>query len=121
MENVKVRVKNGKTVLIKDVWRAPDMKSNLMSVCQLIEKGFSVNMKDNLLKLYDSYQKMVMHYEQGSNKTFKVNMEIVETKCLSAEVTEGDSKLWHMRLGNLNFRSLWHLSSKNWYMEFLRL
>ncbi|XP_050876061.1 uncharacterized protein LOC127079729 [Lathyrus oleraceus] len=54
MGNLKVRVKHGKTVLIKDVWYVPSMKSNLMSVRQLIEKGFSITMKDNLLKLYDS-------------------------------------------------------------------
>lgn len=40
MGNVKVRVKNGKTILIKDAWYVPSIKSNLMSVDQLIEKGF---------------------------------------------------------------------------------
>src|ERR1043165_5195550 len=48
MENVKVKVKNGKNVLIKDVWYVPGIKSNLMSVGQLIEKGFLVVMKNNL-------------------------------------------------------------------------
>ncbi|XP_050877269.1 uncharacterized protein LOC127081022 [Lathyrus oleraceus] len=86
MGNVKVRVKNGKTVLIKDVLYVPSMKSNLMSVGQIIEKGFSVTMKDNLLKLYDSDQKLIMQSEQRNNKIFKVNMETCETKCLSQRV-----------------------------------
>lgn len=102
-------MKNGKIVLIKDVWYVPGMKSNLISAGRLIKKGFSFTMKDNLLKLYDSDQKMIMQYEHGSNRTFKVNMEIIETKCLSVE---GDSELWHKRLGYLNFISLGHLSSK---------
>ena len=38
IENVKVRVKNGKTVLIKDVWYVRGMKRNLMSVGQLLRK-----------------------------------------------------------------------------------
>jgi transposase InsO family protein len=112
MGNVKVKVKNGKTVLIKDVWYVPGIRSNLMSVGQLIEKGFSVVMKDNLLKLYDSNQNLIMQSEQGSNRTFKVNVETAETECLSAEGSEGDSKLWHKRMGHLNYRSLGHLSSK---------
>lgn len=60
MGNVKVKVKNGKTVLVKDVWYVPGMKSNLVSVCQLIEKGFSVTIKNNILKLYDSNQNLIM-------------------------------------------------------------
>src|SRR3954471_3385560 len=112
MGNVKVKVKNGKTVLIKDVWYVPGIRSNLMSVGQLIEKGFSVVMKNNLLKLYDSNQKLIMQSEQGINRTSKVNVETAETECLSAEGSEGDCKLWHKRLGHLNYRSLGHLSSK---------
>ena len=50
--------------------------------------------------------------EQGSNRTFKVNVSTVEAECLSTEGNEGDSKLWHRRLGHLNYRSLGHLSSK---------
>lgn len=53
MGNVRVKLNNGKTVLIKDVWYVLDMNSNLISVGQLIEKGFSVTMKDNLSKLCD--------------------------------------------------------------------
>ncbi|XP_050902756.1 uncharacterized protein LOC127115202 [Lathyrus oleraceus] len=81
MGNVKVKVKNGKTVMIKDVWYVPGMKSNLMS---------------------------------GSNITLKVNMEIAETKCLSAEGAKGDSELWRKRLRHLNFIFLGHLNSKKW-------
>lgn len=64
------------------------------------------------MNLYDSNQKMIMKSKQGSNKTFKVNVETGETKCLSAEGDEGDSEMWHKRLRHLNFRSLEHLSSK---------
>jgi hypothetical protein len=51
---------------------------NLLSVGQLIEKGFSVIMENNLLTLYDSNQKIIMKSEKGSNRTFKVNVETVE-------------------------------------------
>ncbi|XP_050920354.1 uncharacterized protein LOC127137988 [Lathyrus oleraceus] len=88
MGNVKVKVKNGKIILIKDVWYVPGMKSNLRSVGQLIEKGFPVAMKKNILKLYDFDQKMIMQFEQGSNRTLKVNMETTETKCLNAQEIE---------------------------------
>ena len=63
MVNFKVKVKNGKNVLIKDVWYVPRIKRNLMSMGHLIEKGFSVVMKNNLLKLYDFNQKLIMQSE----------------------------------------------------------
>lgn len=50
MENVRVKFNNGKIVLTKDVWYVPGMNNNLMSLGQLNKKGFSVNMKGNLLK-----------------------------------------------------------------------
>lgn len=53
-----------------------------------------------------------MKSEQGSNRTFKVNVETAETKCLSAKDDEDENELWHRRLGHLNFRSLGHLKSK---------
>lgn len=111
MGNVNVRLKNDKTVMIKDVWYVLGMRNNLMSVGQLIEKCFSVTMKDNLLKLYDSDQKMIIQSQQVRNKIFKVNVETTETKCLSVEGDEGDSELWHKILGHLNFKSLGNLSS----------
>lgn len=54
MGNVRIKLSNSKTVLINDVWYVLGMNSNLMSVGQLIEKGFSVTIKDNLLELYDN-------------------------------------------------------------------
>lgn len=75
MGNFKVKVMNGKTILIKGVWYVLGMKRNLMSVGQLIGKGFSVTMKNNHLKLYDYNQEMIMQYGQGSIRTFKVNLE----------------------------------------------
>lgn len=55
------------------------MNSNLMSVCQLIEKGFLVTMKDNLLKLYGCNQKLIMQSEFRRNRKFKVNVATTDT------------------------------------------
>ena len=112
MGNVRVTLNNGKTALIQNVWYVPGIRSNLMSVGQLIEKGFSVTMKDNLLKLYDCNQKLIMESEQGRNRTFKVNVRTADSECLSATSAEKESELWHRRFGHLNFRSLKHLNSK---------
>lgn len=89
------------------------MNSNLMSVGQLVEKGFSITIKDNLLKLYECNQRLIIQYELGRNKTFNVNVTTTKTQCLSARSDEGESEVCHKRLGHLNYRSLGHPSSKN--------
>lgn len=96
MGNVRVTLKNGKTALIQDVWYVPSMKSNMMSVGELIEKGFSVTIKDNLLKLYDCNQKLITNSEQGRNWTFKVNIKTADSECFSATSFK-ECELWHKR------------------------
>lgn len=88
------------------------MNSNLISVGQLLEKGFLVTTMDNLLKLYDHNKKLIMQSKHGRNRTFKVNVATPNTLCLSATSVEGESELWPKRLGHMNFISLGHMSSK---------
>jgi hypothetical protein len=45
--------KNGKEGLIEDVYHVPDLKSNILSMGQLFEKGYSIFMKDQMLHLKD--------------------------------------------------------------------
>lgn len=106
MGNVQVKLKNGKAKLINNVLYVLGMNNNCINVGKLLEKYFSVIMKDNLLKLYDCNQKLIMQSELGRNMTFKVNVVIADTQCLSATSVEGESELWNKRLGHLNFRSL---------------
>lgn len=63
-----------------------------MIVGQLIEKGFSVTMNDNILKFYDCNQKLIMHSEMGRNMTFKVNVATTDTQCLSHISVEEESE-----------------------------
>lgn len=113
MGNVRVKFNNDKTILIKDVWYAPGMNNNLVNLGHLIEKGFLVTMKDNLLKLYNCNQKLIIDSKLRRNITLKVNVTTTDTQSLSARSTEGESELWHKRLEHLNYKSLWNMSSKN--------
>lgn len=70
-------------------------------------------MRDNLQNLYDSNKKLIVQYALEKNRTFKMNVEAVETQCLSITDIEEESNMWRKRLGHLNFKSLGHLSSKN--------
>jgi hypothetical protein len=47
-------------IIIEDVFYVPDMKCNLMSICQLVEKRFSVIMDGDSLKFCDAKKNLVL-------------------------------------------------------------
>lgn len=64
------RSKGGKS-MIKDVLYVPRMKCNLLSVGQLVKKGFSEIMKDGAFELFDTQNSLVLKSPMSKNRTFK--------------------------------------------------
>lgn len=108
---VAIRRKDGHLALIQDVLYVPSMKCNLLSVGQLVEKGFSVLMKEGCLKMFDSNQKLMLRAPLSNNITFKIDIKGAEVHCLASTMSD-ENWLWHLRFGHLNFRSLSDLESK---------
>jgi len=48
-----VTLKNGDHTYIYDVFYVPDMKSNLLSMGQLAEKGYEMHIVENKLSIFD--------------------------------------------------------------------
>ncbi|CAJ2663346.1 unnamed protein product [Trifolium pratense] len=111
--NVVIQRHNGRKAVIEKVLYVPGMKCNLMSVGQLLEKGFRVVLEDEALKLFDSKNRLILKTAQSKNRTFKSQIKAIEAECLVATTESKDSDLWHKRYGHLNFKSLSMLNSKN--------
>jgi len=47
-----IELKNGEQKFISEVFYVPDMKNNILSLGQFLEKGFEVQMKDKNLKIF---------------------------------------------------------------------
>ena len=84
--------------MIKDVHYVPGIKCNLLSVGQLVEKGFSIVMKDGALKLFDTKNNLVLKSPLSKNRTFKTMISSTEVQCLKTIVDHKDSWLWHLGL-----------------------
>ena len=87
------------------------MKNNLLSLGQLLEKGYSMQMEDSQMKICDSKRRLILKASLLRNKTFKIGIQIAEFQCLAASISD-ESWMWHHRFGHLNFRSLSELKSK---------
>ena len=53
-----ISLKDGAHKMINDVYYIPKLKSNILSLGQLVEKGYEVLMKDNYLRLKDNCQEI---------------------------------------------------------------
>ncbi|GAU30142.1 hypothetical protein TSUD_360350 [Trifolium subterraneum] len=113
MGNVVIQRRNGKKAVIEKVLYVSGMKCNLMSVGQLLEKGFKAVFEGETLKLFDSKQRLILKTAQSQNRTFKTQVKTIEVECLATSTEDKDSDLWHKRYGHLNFKSLSMLNSKN--------
>ena len=71
MRNVTIQGKDGKKAVVKKVLYVPGMKCDLISAGQLIEKGYSVTMENDTLKLYNPEKKLILHSSLTKNRTFK--------------------------------------------------
>jgi len=97
---------------IQDVYYVPDLKTNILSVGQLKEKGYLILLKDRLLHLKDKQGHLVARVEMGRNRMYKLNLGSIKEKCLRVDV-EDNVSLWHLRFGHLHHGGLKELVKKN--------
>lgn len=88
------------------------IKCNLLSIGQLVEKGFSVIMKDGALEQFDIHNSLVLKSPLSKNRPFKTMTSSTEVQCLKKVIDHKNSWLWHLRFDHLNFRSLNQLITK---------
>ena len=96
---------DGKSGTIEDVYFIPEMRSNILSVGQLLEKGFRVYSKGTKLSLEDKQGRIVASVEMAPNRMFKMNLGSLQTSCLKIN-TNNLNELWHMRFGHLGYPGL---------------
>jgi hypothetical protein len=109
--DVLIKGKNGNQALITGVLYVPDMKSNLLSMGQLVEKGFSMTLGNNEMKVFIADNKLIMCAPLSRSRTFQVKFTASDSHCLASEVIHDATWLWHLRYGHLNFKSLSNLKS----------
>ena len=108
---IKIQSKDGKDSFISDVLYVPNMKSNLISIGQLLEKGYTVRMEDKILRIFDNKMRTILKVQMSRQRTFKIGINIVENQCLLTKAGN-ENWLWHQRFGHLNFGDLNKLQKK---------
>jgi len=108
---VLIHRKDGKKASITDVLYVPNMKSNLISIGQLLHKGYTMKMEAQAMIAYDCKNRLILKAPLSKQRTFKININVIEDRYLLSE-TKGENWLWHQRYEHINFRELNMLSEK---------
>ncbi|XP_050888925.1 uncharacterized protein LOC127094097 [Lathyrus oleraceus] len=103
--DVLIGKRNGGHSRIKHVLYIPGIKCNLLSIGQLLERGYKIRLEDKILRVLDSNGVLILKTLMAANRTFKVELKVMEHRCLATAASR-DEWLWHYRLGHLNFRDL---------------
>ncbi|KAK8934097.1 hypothetical protein KSP39_PZI014574 [Platanthera zijinensis] len=101
---------NGERVHLNDVYYVPGLKTNILSIGQLVERGYCVQMKDGSLAMKNDQGKEVVKVKMTANRLFTLKMDAQETACLVRTKEEEEAWLWHHRMGHLGFTGLKLLS-----------
>ncbi|XP_050909613.1 uncharacterized protein LOC127123438 [Lathyrus oleraceus] len=106
-----IRLKNESHQFISNVYYVPDMKNNILSLGQLLEKGYDIHLKEHSLLLRDCRHNLIAKGPMSNNSMFLLKIQNDVAKCLKTCYTDS-SWLWHLRFRHLNFDSLKCLSKK---------
>nr|GEV72680.1 ribonuclease H-like domain-containing protein [Tanacetum cinerariifolium] len=117
----KGKIKTGK-LDFKNVYFVKELKFNLFSVSQICDKKNNVLFTDTKcivlspdFKLIDENQ--ILFKVPRQNNMYNIDLEnivpIGGLTCLFEKATKDESKLWHKRLGHLNFKTINKLVKEN--------
>ena len=104
--NIRLQV-GGMTQVITEVYFAPELKNNLLSVGQLLEKGLTILIQDGMCNIYHPERGVIMQSRMSTNRMFVVSALVKpqHTACFQT-VTNNNSHLWHCRFGHLSMKGL---------------
>jgi hypothetical protein len=106
-----IKLKDESHQFIGDVYYILTIKSNILSLGQLLEKGYEIKMKYHTLTLLDTKGDMIAKVTMTKNRMFILNIETDVPKYPNACVKD-ETWLWHMKLGHVNFDSLKMMAQK---------
>ncbi|XP_019432069.1 PREDICTED: uncharacterized protein LOC109339126 [Lupinus angustifolius] len=91
--DIPLKMKYGSKAYITDVLFVPEMKTNPISLGQLHEKGFSMELNDGVMSVYDKLKMKILQAPLSNNRTFQIKLGIAESQCLKAETASNETWL----------------------------
>ncbi|XP_004500259.1 uncharacterized protein [Cicer arietinum] len=94
VNNVLIQRRDDKQSFICDALYVPNMKNNMLSLRLLLEKGYSMKIEHGEMRMFNNSRRLILKAPLSKNRTFKIDIQISENKCLVAEIRNEDWS-WH--------------------------
>ena len=104
--------RNGEHKALTDVYYIPKLKSNIVSLGQLEERGCKIVLEDGYLWGYDRQRMLLLKVKRQQNRLYILNLDRTDPVCLLSSFEDTAWK-WHARYGHLNFQSLRQLGQRS--------
>jgi len=79
-----IRLKDGRHEFISNVYYISNMKNNIISLGQLLEQGYDINMKDSSISIRDGRNNLITKVPMSRNRMFLLNIPNDIAKCHKA-------------------------------------
>ena len=79
-----IRLKDGRHEFISNVYYISNMKNNILSLGQLLEKDYDIHMKDSSLSIRDRRNNLITKVPMSGNRMFLLKIQNDVAKCLKA-------------------------------------
>ena len=97
--------KAGEHKVLTDVYYIPKLRSNIVSIGQLDERGCQVLIDGGVLRIKDRERKLLAKVECGRNRLYTLALRIARPVCLATRCDD-EAWRWHARFGHLSFDAL---------------
>ncbi|KAL0423820.1 UNVERIFIED_CONTAM: Retrovirus-related Pol polyprotein from transposon TNT 1-94 [Sesamum radiatum] len=109
--SVAINTRKGRRI-INDFMYIPNLRTNLFSVGQMMEKGYTLHFGGDSCTIYDNKDKTlkIAEVRMKEHRCFPIHLQYMGRTAMKAQ--EDQSWLWHRRLGHFNFQGLKILHQK---------
>ena len=81
--NIPIKLKNDDHSDIVNVYYVPAIKHNMLTIGQLMEKGYTLYTKNCHLIVKDYNERLITYVKMSKNRMFPLNIQYNAAKCLS--------------------------------------
>ena len=97
--------KNGAHRYFAGAYYIPRLTTNIVSIGQLDEAGYNVNIKDGSMKVHEPGGQLLVKVMRGKSRLYLLHIKLVRSRCLVMRGAEEAWK-WHACLSHVNMAAL---------------
>jgi hypothetical protein len=105
---------NGIYHVITDVFFVLELKNNLLSIGQLMEKGLAVTMQQGKCKIFHPVKGLIIEIAMTHNRLFTIigHCKSTQDQAYFSTINTDQATLWHHRYGHLSWNGIKTLQQK---------